>query len=206
MHPIQRKYFYLSLVPLLFWACLLVIVVFVPLMMAVSGLPGVPAPMPIPPLAHALATRIFPAFLLTMLATCLVSLLVTHRFAGPLYRMEQVLRQAADGELPGVIVLRRRDDLHEFAALLNRAFGRIGAALETLRANAGDAGRELEALRERIQAGLADPRDILSRLEELGRRHEESAKVLAAFRLPSQDGGARSEGEAAPLREGSGAP
>lgn len=205
VHPIQRKYFCLSLVPLIFCAFLLVIVVFIPLKLAVSGLPGAPASMPDPRLAYALSARILPAFLLSMFATCLVSLLVTHRFAGPLYRIEQVLRRAADGDLPGVIQLRRRDDLHEFAALLNRAFGAIASALETLRAHEGEAGKELAALRDRVQAGLADPKDIVDRLEEIDRRHKESASVLAAFRLPSRDDGAGGTEEAAPLRERSGA-
>ncbi len=194
VHPIQRKYFFLSLVPLLFCAFLLVVVVFIPLQLAVSGL-----------VAYALAARILPAFLLTMFATCLLSLLVTHRFAGPLYRFEQVLQRAADGDLPGVIQLRQRDELHEFAALLNRAFGTITSALETIRAHGGEAGKELAALRDRIQAGLADPKDIVDRLEEIGRWHKESASVLATFRLPSRDDGAGRPEEAAPLRERSGA-
>lgn len=199
VHPIQRKYFFLSLVPLLFCAVLLVIVVFIPLKVAVSGLPGASA------LGYALAARIVPAFLLTMLATCLLSLLVTHRFAGPLYRFEQVLRRAADGDLPGVIQLRQRDHLHEFAALLSRAFGTIASALETIRAHEGEAGKELAALRDRIHAGLADPKDIVDRLEAIGRWHNESASVLATFRLPSREDGAGGTEEAAPLPERSGA-
>ncbi len=199
VHPIQRKYFFLSLVPLLFCAVLLNIVVFVPLKLAVSSMPN-------SVLASALAARIWPAFLLAMLATCLLSLLVTHRFAGPLYRFEQVLRRAADGDLPGVIQLRHGDDLHEFAALLNRTFGTMISALETIGAHEGEAGKELAALRDKMQGGLADPHDIVDRLDEIGRRHKEIANVLATFRLPSPGGGAGGAQEAAPLREGTGAP
>jgi len=201
VHPIQRKYFFLSLVPLVFCAVLLVIVVFIPLRLAVAGLPGAAAPMPNPWLAYALAARIWPAFLLSMFATCLLSLLVTHRFAGPLYRIEQVLRRAAEGELPGPIQLRQRDDLHEFAAHLNRVFGAITLALEAIRAQEGEAGRELAALEDRIQAGLADPGEIVQRLEAIGLRHKEIANVVTAFRLPSGQAGDGLAEEAAPLRE-----
>ncbi len=198
VHPIQRKYFFLSLVPLVFCAILLNIVVFVPLKLAVSSMHD-------PLLAYALAARIWPAFLLSMFATSLLSLLVTHKFAGPLYRFEQVLRRAADGDLPGVIHLRHRDDLHEFAGLLNRVFGTITSALEAIGAHEGEAGKELAALRDRIHAGRAEPQDIVDRLDEIGRRHKEVTNVLATFRLPSRENGAGGTEEAAPLREPSAA-
>ena len=44
-----------------------------------------------------------------------------HRVAGPVYRMRQVLKQMASGEVPPEVRLREHDFFHETAAELNRA-------------------------------------------------------------------------------------
>jgi len=201
VHPIQRKYFFLSLVPLIVCAFLLILLVFLPLKLALAGLMGGAGPAPHPGQTYALAVRIWPAFLLSMVVSCLLSFFVTHKFAGPLYRFEQLFRRAADGELPAAFQLRHRDDLHEFAGHVNRAFGTLTQALQALRAHEGEAGRELAALRDRLQAGLVDAKEILAGLEAIGRRHTEIATILATFSFPSPPNGAGPAEEAAPRRQ-----
>jgi signal transduction histidine kinase len=53
--------------------------------------------------------------------TALVGVLVTHRFAGPIYRFQIFLRQLAKGERPRDCKLRKGDELQEFCDLLNQA-------------------------------------------------------------------------------------
>jgi signal transduction histidine kinase len=53
--------------------------------------------------------------------TLLVAILVTHRWCGPLYRMQTYLREVVNGENPQDCRLRTGDELVEFCALLNRA-------------------------------------------------------------------------------------
>ena len=48
-----------------------------------------------------------------------VGVLVTHRVAGPVYRFERYFQALLRGEDPGPIHLRRRDELHELAGLVN---------------------------------------------------------------------------------------
>lgn len=50
-----------------------------------------------------------------------VGILVTHRVAGPVYRMEQHLREWLAGEEDGPCQLRRGDEFQELCALLNQA-------------------------------------------------------------------------------------
>lgn len=47
-------------------------------------------------------------------------LIISHRVAGPLYRMSQVARSAADGEKMAPLRLRRRDYIHGFADDFNQ--------------------------------------------------------------------------------------
>ncbi|MFQ5881713.1 MAG: hypothetical protein ACE5I9_04485 [Candidatus Methylomirabilales bacterium] len=188
VHPIQRKYFFLSLVPLIVCAFLLIFLVFIPLNLALLG----PAPDPekaaILGQIYALAVRIWPAVLISMLVSGLLSFFVTHKFAGPLYRIEQVVRRIAEGDLPLSIRVRRHDDLQEFAALLDGAFGTITSALTAIREQEALAAKELTALQGNVKAGLKDAGGILQGLEVMGRRHREVENILANFRLPARSG------------------
>jgi len=59
-----------------------------------------------------------------------VGVLVTHRIAGPIYRMERHLEAIARGENPGECRIREGDEFHELCARLNEAVN----ALQTRRA------------------------------------------------------------------------
>jgi hypothetical protein len=64
--------------------------------------------------------------ILLSLSVCLpltfcVGVILTFRVAGPLYRMEQYLRQLARGETSSPCRIRREDELQEFCAVLNEA-------------------------------------------------------------------------------------
>lgn len=53
------------------------------------------------------------------------SILMTFRFAGPLYRIRRHLREIADGEQPGECRLRDGDELQDLCDVLNRAVARL---------------------------------------------------------------------------------
>ena len=53
--------------------------------------------------------------------TFLVGVLVTFRWAGPLYRFKDHLTRIARGERPGPCRIRKGDELQDFCQLLNRA-------------------------------------------------------------------------------------
>ena len=51
--------------------------------------------------------------------------IVTHRIAGPLYRLEQHLAEIAAGEDPGPCTLRKFDELRELCETMNAAVDRL---------------------------------------------------------------------------------
>ena len=53
--------------------------------------------------------------------TFLVGVLVTFRWAGPLYRFKVHLMRIANGERPGDVRIRKGDELQDFCEILNRA-------------------------------------------------------------------------------------
>ncbi len=49
-----------------------------------------------------------------------VGIVITHRIAGPVYRMQQHLERVLQGEKIGLIQLRREDEFHELAETINQ--------------------------------------------------------------------------------------
>lgn len=184
VHPIQRKYFHLALVPLIVCAFLLIILVFAPVFWAVNG--------PAPDFDKAAALgqiygmgglRIWMAITLSMLAACLLSFVATHKFAGPLYRIEQILRKVEEGTLPVSIQIRRDDDIQDFARALDSAFKTIAVALTAIKEQQAKADKELLVLQAKVRAGGNG--DILKNLEGIGQNHREVESILANFTLPT---------------------
>lgn len=61
------------------------------------------------------------SFFLMLPLTFVVGVLATHKFAGPIYRFEQYLKQVIAGEKPADCKLRKGDDLQTLCTLINEA-------------------------------------------------------------------------------------
>jgi hypothetical protein len=64
--------------------------------------------------------RIWPAVLFVLAGLFVYTLRFSHRIAGPIYRINQVLHNMLRGEYPGSITLRKEDHFHQTAELLER--------------------------------------------------------------------------------------
>ncbi len=183
VHPIQRKYFFLSLVPLTICAFLVIFLLFIPLNVSLRG----PAPdlekAAILEQMYGLGVGIWPAFLISMLACSILSFFITHKFAGPLYRIEQILRKTKDGDIPISVRIRRSDDLQEFVQLLDATFKTIASTLLAIKEQQALAAKEIATLQLKIRAGSNG--EILQALEGIGRNHREVENILANFKLPT---------------------
>ena len=187
VHPIQRKYFFLSLIPLLLCAGILAFLMLVSAGMTTLG----PAPDLAPaPVAWHIALlgdgRTWIALFASIIATGLLSFYVTNKFAGPLYRTERLLRQIEDGNLPSTVRFRQDDDLQDFATLMEGAFRTIGSAWAALQAHHASIVREVAALREAARAPSSE--GVLPRLEEIDRHLMDIERVLVTFKIPADQG------------------
>jgi methyl-accepting chemotaxis protein len=118
----------------------------------------------------ALHARFWPAFTVVAATFIAHQLIVSHRIAGPLYRIRQVLRSLARGELPPEVRLRKRDMLTEEADELNALISawrvRAQRASESL-ARVRGAARQLElAQGEGASAATAELTAALERLSD----------------------------------------
>ena len=89
---------------------------------------------------------------------------MTHRVAGPLYRIRQHLGHVRDGDLALRVVLRQGDELQDMA----QSFNEMLEALQATAVDAKQAHRRLEALVADLPPDAATRADLQEAVEELG--------------------------------------
>jgi methyl-accepting chemotaxis protein len=172
VHGIQRKYLFLSLVPLIISSFLIIVFLFVPLDVLLYSSASPAAREAIVQDLRALGFRIWPAIFLAMLVSTFLSVFVTHRFAGPLYRFHQVVDQIAAGDLSTGFKLRKGDDLVELETALNRAIESLAETVQEAQRPLKDLTLGLEALLDGAKQRPGNPHDqdltaILDRAREV---------------------------------------
>jgi methyl-accepting chemotaxis protein len=109
-------------------------------------------------------------------AGVIIAMFLTHRFAGPLFKLERVVREMAAGNLSVDTTLRKRDEGKELAELIN-------LLKETLAANVKSM-RELSAAMDssiRKAAAAGSKEELGSILAETGAINEKLKKILDSY-------------------------
>ena len=73
--------------------------------------------------------KIWPLLILAIFLAAFLSLYLTHKFSGPVYRLEESTKQMAQGVLSFRIRLRNGDHLQELAELLNQSLTNLDQTL-----------------------------------------------------------------------------
>ena len=181
VHGIQRKYIFLSLVPLLISSFLIIVFLFVPLDVLLYSSASPAAKEAIVQDLRALGFRIWPAIFLAMLVSTFLSVFVTHRFAGPLYRFHQVVDRIAAGDLSTGFKLRKGDDLVELETALNRAIESLAVTIQEAHRPLNDLTVRLETLAKQGRGGPLE-QDLTALLE----RAQEVHKALGRLKIAQE--------------------
>ncbi len=130
-----------------------------------------------------LGQTIWPAIVVLILACASFSIYLTHRLAGPLYRLEQTAKELVGGNLSLRIRLRKGDQLQELAEVANEALENLEQAFGEIRAcEASSRGALLQVVDEmRVQPAANHGR--LETLEKALKEGEQSDAVLKRFRF-----------------------
>lgn len=117
-------------------------------------------------LPAAIYTNLITLGLIT-LATIIVTLFVSHKLAGPMFRFEADLKIIGEGDLTKVIRLRKKDQLKDIAETLNRMTGKLHEKVIGIHGNivrlsemavnlesSPELIKELDDLRERIETNF----------------------------------------------------
>lgn len=90
-----------------------------------------------------------------------VGILNSHRVAGPLYKIEKILRGVSQGNIRERLILRKNDELHEVAAVINQFLHNLTDSIAKFKdssRNIGVAVKELKSELEKDAPSLASLR------------------------------------------------
>jgi methyl-accepting chemotaxis protein len=125
----------------------------------------------------ALSDRLWPAILISVPIFMAMSFWVTHRFAGPVYRMEQSLKQIVSGDLGFQVRFRSRDDLQELAVLLNQVIHRQMEVLITVQS----VHQRLLEIMGQVRSKKVPPEQLHQTLEQIEIQIEQIELLLNQF-------------------------
>ena len=107
-----------------------------------------------------LSNTIWLPLVLTFVALGAHSVLISHRIAGPLYRLRSLLRSVAEGNFVARAALRDKDYLKTDAKVVNDMIEKLGALIEDVDERAYELRKDRPAAQDRVRgrpdAGRAD--------------------------------------------------
>jgi methyl-accepting chemotaxis protein len=89
------------------------------------------------------------------LAVVIISMFLTHRFAGPMYRFEKSLEEMIRGNFNFEIRLRKKDESKELARMMNQLMSMLSSKL-----------KEMRHLTDEINSNLTDASKSVNQSEE----------------------------------------
>ncbi len=124
-----------------------------------------------------------PALVVLIPSAAVFSIYLTHRLAGPLFRIEQTAREMIRGNLALRIKLRKGDELHELAGLVNEALDVLEQAFREIRGNEAHVREALSWIMNEMRRQPSVNREVLSRLEIALQEGGRIDEVLKRFQL-----------------------
>ncbi|OGR82576.1 MAG: hypothetical protein A2636_04875 [Elusimicrobia bacterium RIFCSPHIGHO2_01_FULL_64_10] len=119
-------------------------------------------------------------FLVFFLIAAILSVFASHKFAGPIFRVEKVTESVADGDLTVRAVFRKGDDLSETAESVNRMIESLREMLLKDKNLAERVARRIDEVGGKLASGELDPK---AASELLGQVLIEVRHIGSDFRL-----------------------
>ncbi len=110
-----------------------------------------------------------------------VSLFLSHRIAGPLFRLERSVEEITRGNLSFRITLRKKDEVKELAALMNTMIETLSAHLKEMKRYADAAHSEMAGVAGKAAAGDLSAKELNERVLEAMDSIENLKKSLSFF-------------------------
>lgn len=181
----QIKYMLVTVLLLLAYTFIFVVLLFLPYLLTLSF------DYPLDEQAEAarafllLHNRVWPAIGTVIVVLGALSIFVTHRIAGPVYRIKQALAGIAGGHLDTTVRLRKWDDLQEMAQHVNLLAEELHTVVTAMKDEYARLTADIDELEGQIQAQTlseASGRELISRVQE---SRGKIAATLDRFKLRS---------------------
>lgn len=108
------------------------------------------------------------------LAAIIVTLLVSHRIAGPLYRLKRVINSLGEGDFSGDFRIRSKDQFQDLARIFNEMVTKLRARLKDLEKHVRDIKQRSSSISEadiveHKKAALKDLKSVFDEMEKQAR-------------------------------------
>ncbi len=130
-----------------------------------------------------LAQTIWLALAVLIPTAAVFSIYLTHRLAGPLFRIEQTARELIRGNLALRIRLRKGDELHELVGLLNEVLDTLEQSFRGIRESQTHVHEVLSWIMDEMKKQPSVNREVLNRLEIALKSGERIDEILKRFQL-----------------------
>jgi len=117
---LQTKFILLTMFVLLLYTLLFALILFVPYMLKLSSAVPLGEQTRAARAILTLHTTVWPALGIVVVVMGLLSIFISHKIAGPVYRLEKILAQTLDGDLNVTVRLRKNDELQGLAEGLEK--------------------------------------------------------------------------------------
>jgi methyl-accepting chemotaxis protein len=180
----QAKYILLTVLMLLTYTFLFVVIIFAPYMLTLYF------DYPIAEKADAarvillLHGTIWPWLGGIILFFGVISIFISHKVAGPLFRIKKALSQVTNGDLSVVIKLRKWDDLKDLADHVNKLIEELRTFVNTLKNDYDLLSDYIQELEQKIKANALTEesgRELINKVQA-SRKNIETA--LKKFNIP----------------------
>ena len=92
----------------------------------------------------------------------MISILITHRIAGPIFSMQRYLGEVAKGNFSSILKLRKRDELKDLAAAINKMTHNLGMSVQENRALVAEICDLLGDLNSRLEKPSLNKDEVMS--------------------------------------------
>ncbi len=99
--------------------------------------------------------RFLPLFLVFLFFACWMSIIYTHRFVGPFYRIFKDLEVICNGRLDKRINLRKKDEGQEVVEAINHTIARLDLNISMIKRIIREHGSDLERLKSELNVVLS---------------------------------------------------
>ncbi|MFQ5586231.1 MAG: hypothetical protein ACE5GF_05340 [Thermodesulfobacteriota bacterium] len=181
VHEIQKKYAVIIALLLTVYTVLLALFLFVPPAIKLISDVSLREKGEAATRFLVLAEHLWPAIIASIVIIAIISIVITHRLAGPLYRFEATAQRIIDGDLSTRIKLREKDDLARFAELFNQAIDNINGAMVEMRKSEAEMGGALNKVQS--DSVVKEKERLLKDIVAVAREREKMAAVLERFDL-----------------------
>ena len=120
---------------------------------------------------------------LISIATAIVVMYLSHRIAGPLFRIEKSAEEIGSGNLALKIRLRSTDEITRMADGLNEMTEKIRKSLLEVKLQSDDLGKKIDSLIVLCRNKPSLPQEIQDALKALGAKKSELNKTIDHFKL-----------------------